>query len=98
MSKFTKGPWEVDPLAHEYGVYCDDATGSVVAFTGGESFVFVSRSHEEKVANAHLISAATEMLAALKTARYRLKALGLHSQSHEIVEIDYAIAKAKGEI
>ena len=63
----TPGPWLADkPLKtmQGMGVYCDDATGSIVAQVGG--FLSVHRSDQEDEANAHLISAAPELLEALK--------------------------------
>lgn len=65
MNEHTKGPWLLDD-GLPGGVYSDDATGSIVARCMGIGFEWVSRPRAESIANAQLISAAPDMLAALR--------------------------------
>jgi hypothetical protein len=61
-AKFTPGPWLAEKIG-KWGVYSDDATGSIVAQCGG--FKFAPRPEVEQEANAHLIAAAPEMYEAI---------------------------------
>ncbi|QDV34965.1 hypothetical protein [Tautonia plasticadhaerens] len=62
-ARHTPGPWECgDPSRGESPVlvYCDDATGSIVAQVG--DFQYAPRPRAEALANARLIAAAPELL------------------------------------
>lgn len=61
----TPGPWSLDD-GLPGGVYSNDATGSIVARCVGIGFEFVWRPAAESRANARLIAAAPDMLAALQ--------------------------------
>lgn len=60
----TPGPWLTDPIASPDGIYCDDRTGSVVARVSGIGFEYAPRPSFERQANARLICAAPDLLAA----------------------------------
>jgi len=52
----TPGPWSLDESSKRKDlIYCDDATGSVVARCGGLGFEYVGRSQAECEANARFI-------------------------------------------
>lgn len=65
MSKHTPGPWRVEHSAPEEGFdawVIDDPTHGYTIATVADTF----NKRSENAANAHLIAAAPEMLAALK--------------------------------
>jgi hypothetical protein len=69
----TPGPWEVneiDATATEWGMLtvdvADDATDAVCQVFGENDGVDYERTHAEAVANARLIAAAPDLLAALR--------------------------------
>jgi hypothetical protein len=64
--KWTPGPWEIDPdRRRSQCVYSDDATGSLIARTGGKGFEYVNRARDEEDANAALIALAPDMAQAI---------------------------------
>ena len=94
MNEHTAGPWDAkrDPMpegVEQYSVY-EDATGIHVATVFGNE------------ANANLVKAAPDMLAALENARNVLAALvvgdlrAIHRNSPALAQIRRAINKAKG--
>lgn len=99
--KFTKGPWVVDNGAC---VYCDDATGSIVAEC--QDFLYVYKGGKEESANAHLIAAAPDMYEEIA---HDIKLLKREAQnyvlgSYELLAVNARIdkkqkllAKARGE-
>lgn len=100
-TKHTPGPWLVRHLhgRNEFGVFWVDRT-----LTGRREFRVDNRCGEFKEADAHLISAAPDLLAALEEARAGLAwyqamfpetASGSDDEAME--RIDAAIAKATGE-
>ena len=90
MTKHTPGPWVTDPR-YFGNVYCDDATGSLVAKCG--RFEFVSRPAEELAANTRLIAAAPDLLAALEAMVEFYDSDGLENGAAE--QARAAIAKTK---
>ena len=88
MSGHTPGPWKVNPAAHGCAVESED--GASVAWCGNN----VSTRHGVAPfrANARLIAAAPDMLAALERVEYDHG--DLPSETREAVI--NAIAKAKG--
>lgn len=69
-AKATPGPWGAD-ATYPGGVYCDDATGSLVARVSGDGFEYVPRAESEWQANAAFIAAAREDIPALAAALRR---------------------------
>jgi hypothetical protein len=66
VGEHTPGPWQVGDgqgNGHRDYIYCDDATGSAVATV---ELQYAPRNPLEQQANARLIAAAPDMLAALK--------------------------------
>ena len=97
MAQHTPGPWMIgdesrgdDPRM----VYCDDATGQRVADCTGK---YLFHSQEMMRANARLIAAAPDMLAALKQAELLIgNGRTVSPGSHEHRLILAAIRKAEG--
>jgi hypothetical protein len=58
-AKWTKGPWCLDETL-PFGIYSDDATGSIIARVSGKGFEYVPRPEAEWQANARLIAAAPD--------------------------------------
>lgn len=93
MIKHTPGPWYYAGLAgdHDFGIY-PESTGRDIALV---------RDFNE--ANARLIAAAPDMLAALENARNVLAGLAcgdltrIHRSSPTLEEVREAIRKATGE-
>ena len=97
----TPGPWSTDPR-YFGNVYCDDATGSLVAKCG--PFGFAPRPMVELAANTNLIAAAPDLLAALEALSPFFDLLVCYASTvdeHEpnriVANALMAIAKAKGE-
>ncbi len=86
MAEYTKGEWEVKDGTQ---VVCGER---LVANTGGWSTNYQSTKKENE-ANAHLISAASELYEALKLVYSNPKRLS----TEELVLIGQAIAKANGQ-
>jgi hypothetical protein len=95
MSAFTPGPWALSDFSRDMIV---DSNGDLI------SLIIDVESDETKLANAHVIAAAPDLLAALQEARNGL----LWYQALDCVEvvigddrvmkrIDAAITKANGE-
>ena len=93
MNKHTPGPWEIEyDNSDHYGGGCWYEVGPARV-----SFEYSSSKLEEAsaLADANLISAAPEMLAALRASRMWLETVALGPQSETIKAImDDAIAKA----
>jgi hypothetical protein len=92
MSGYTKGPWEI-------GIYPGDPNHYIVIkdrtiCTLDQSYYNKAISEPQCVANAHLISAAPEMLAALEEL---YSCLDQHQEMPEVIYAKKIIAKAKGE-
>lgn len=95
--KHTPGPWSAEPMEDGCSVAyrINDASGYEVAVTSGRD------SDGEEAANARLIAAAPDMLAALKEARDLLAGdltgVEWKRACHAFVaKADAAIAKAEG--
>lgn len=92
----TLGPWRVmDRLK----VVTDDTVIAVVTYlpcVGGDNDMAAQRAADQEMANARLIAAAPDLLAALKDARREVIALGTPWQE-KVAKIDAAIAKAEGK-
>ena len=94
MTKHTPGPWiqnydyidAPDPNPHGSGLI------GICAMAD-----WCDESEEERMANARLIAAAPDLLAALIFARPFMDVADLDSSQDLISDIDIAIAKAKGE-
>jgi hypothetical protein len=87
MSKHTPGPWHVNAGDYKYHIYYSREQSD-------HYFVEVDGNDDDEAkANARLIAAAPELLAALKTARKCLKSC--HYVGPERETIDAAIAKAE---
>ncbi len=108
MSKHTKGPWTVDETkaAGAYGVWTDYATHPGHDAAGYGSIICSMlpqdgrMSREERDANALLISAAPDLLAACKTALNCFTENEPESQQHEESPYHFlyaAIAKAEAK-
>ena len=93
MSKHTPGPWEI--------VADDERPMRIVDSVGRVSVVDMPDWQEEfeneEFANARLISAAPEMLAALRECWATLCNLKHHNVRADIERAEAAIAKAEGE-
>lgn len=87
MSKHTPGPWSVeDDTPFSLWVSCPD----------GKNPLHQNRLNRDRLANARLIAAAPELLAALQVAELALRERGLRACG-EYKQIEAAIAKATGE-
>lgn len=86
MSKFTPGPWELSegPDTHVVGVKNDD------------SFIIAQVFRPEREANARLIAAAPELLAAAQRALAELKSRDDDSLAFARMGLSLAIEKATG--
>lgn len=85
MSKSTPGPWVVNEFRDKFEIFEGKINGPIVASTDG----WGGKYAKEEQANAHLISAAPEMLEVLEW-------LQLHPQDAEALmgNINAAIKKA----
>lgn len=89
-TKHTPGPWVLSP---SYPYRTNDAHGQFVADTS-----YTLRAEEEQEANAHLIAAAPDMLAALIEVVRWDEISGIDAEWPVVMEtVRAAIAKAKGE-
>jgi hypothetical protein len=96
-AKHTPGPWATDrDPDRRFLVYCNDATGSLVARTGGNGFEYVNTSDAEQEANARLIAAAPDLLAALKALVAKYGFGDTLPADHPLVGALATIAKAEG--
>jgi hypothetical protein len=95
MSAHTPGPWEVGSEGNGKPgyVYCNNSLGSAVAIVFGKPLRLTVFSPEEEEANARLIAAAPDLLAALKFAQ---SIIG-HPDDAGSQLIADAIAKAEGK-
>lgn len=100
MSAHTPGPWEVaDESLGPYAWAVESVRGDDVALGPINS----GDTHAEEVANAHLIAAAPDLLAALEKAHENAAAAlrGIvrpHNTVDLAVEMRAAIAKARGTL
>jgi len=101
MSKYTKGPWKADTM----GIYIfgpDEGGGQTVAMTRGTGYMSSTLGYsdeqieEEQKANAALISAAPELLEALKELQESYWIDDPDRASDAIMAAGDAIAKAEG--
>ena len=104
MNKFTPAPWvlggeEGDGEGGSGHIYCDYSSGSAVAICFGDALPFSIFSREEEIANAKLISAAPDLLDALKSVLYQFVPLkaALEIENLAIKKAHAAIQKATGE-
>jgi len=88
MGKHTPGPWKYRNNAVDKGYYIQSKTAFIGDVGGG------LQSKEEIKANAALISAAPELLEALKTCYASLCTYGQHPIIS--MQVENAIAKAEG--
>ena len=87
ISKHTPGPWTVE---HDYMPFVINGGGSIVASVTGTAAI-----RPEAPANARLMAAAPELLAALKLAREAVVIYGNVKTDERLVPtLDAAIAKA----
>ncbi|WP_373092961.1 hypothetical protein [Zhongshania sp.] len=93
-AKFTKGPWEVDPLGSDWlgSVFTHDGSIQVAQAQQVKPYC-LDIKQEERQANAHLIAAAPELYAMLA----EIVDDGEISL-HQIVRAEKALAKARGEV
>lgn len=108
MTTHTPGPWEIAGASHVYAPgpnganICSISEPRASTIVGYTEPALGSTDSEEAYANAHLISAAPDMLAALKRAIARADAnLPKFSHREPECQADYdacvaAIAKAEG--
>lgn len=89
VASHTPGPWMLDP-AHPLMVYCGDALGSRVADLSQPGHG-IPWAQEE--ANARLIAAAPDLLAACRRLR---SVINDHVSLADVDALDSAIAKAEG--
>jgi hypothetical protein len=93
VSAHTPGPWGLTRMNGEPAVGADTEDGGLVAVT-------VEGSDSAREANARLIAAAPDLLAALQTIR-NAAAMGIDGRGdwHRtiLLEADTALAKARGE-
>ncbi len=111
MSKHTPGPW-----IHPTGVFANETGGPSIQSADGDLIAAVAvvdadlddETNERRLADAHLIAAAPEMLAALRTqrpiiqkmiriAQDRMDKFLLNEATEALEALDAAIAKARGE-
>lgn len=86
MSKHTPGPWSVeDDTPFSLWVSCPD----------GKNPLHQNRLNRDRLANARLIAAAPDLLAALQVAELALRERGLRACG-EYKQIEAALAKATG--
>lgn len=106
--KGTPGPWDVSYRKDGWGVRVTNGTHSVVTFNGkrkktnidGICDLVAPKHADKKVADAHLIAAAPELLDALLHARDTVNSViddGYMAYIPLRTKIDSAIAKALGE-
>lgn len=109
-ASFTPGPWQIDTTGNignaikaqsgKRTYEGDDGFRAVALFMDCCSSELAATQEENRLANARLIAAAPEMLAALERAREAVSAIVLstHSVSFDadLRAIDAAIAAAKG--
>ncbi len=88
-SQHTPGPWRCEHGPGEYRIMCNDKTRGLNGYLGG---LVIGHPLVELAANARLIAAAPDLLAALEAA---LQAAGPHRWWHD--EARAAIAKARGQ-
>jgi len=91
----TPGPWEIH--IYEFGTSYSDGS----FYVGGPGFCIAQRAPwperaAESIANARLISAAPDLLAALKAARKFIGDCVPAHGEYVMPEIEAAIAKAEG--
>jgi hypothetical protein len=86
MSQHTAGPWSVGETRHKYDLIIRNSENDPVA-----SVFLAGYGPQTGAANARLIAAAPEMLAALKAAQEILERNGIVRS-----EVEAAIAKAEG--
>lgn len=93
MSKHTPGPWREVSLGEFGRVNVIDAKGKAIAFTGTSL-----KSRTENEANARLVAAVPNLLAACKAAQQHYRdTYGIDAQDYELYQIaSDAIAKAEG--
>lgn len=94
---FTPGPWKVSRQHGEIG----NITNAYGTVSVAQAQQVDPRSHEVRIANAHLIAAAPELLLALEwiTSSYRslLTRRPVRDVDETLAEVDAAIRKARGE-
>ena len=96
MSKHTPGPWEVDESNPNLVARLVDGVYEYVCEVAPSSFSTRECSDEQEEADARLIAAAPELLAALRVARADIRrCFGDTVESLRLIEA--AIAKATGE-
>ncbi len=96
--KHTPGPWEVGDggvRGSEHTIYCSDRTGSAVATVKFEPIDLTGRSPHERAANARLIAAAPDLLAACKMVA-DIAVSWSPITPGDIAQVRAAIAKAEG--
>lgn len=102
MSAHTPGPWKV--VNHPRVAHVDSMRSVGHGANGMASIVWLTGGALAQEANARLIAAAPDLLAALKAARAFVAQRAGWSGSHNdkvaeqvLVEVDAAIAKAEGK-
>ena len=96
MSKHTSGPWELCWEDGKHGVVAEAADHKLVAIIGNNPN---DDRNDERKANAQLVSAAPDMLGALKQASFCLREL-LPEDKEALFTLDIinqALAKAEGK-
>jgi hypothetical protein len=94
----TPAPWRIEPEEHAAVILCDAFVVADVYYEAGVSAG--ASTKEEALANAHLISAAPDLLEALERAENALNWFINDEGECDIEALDTAraaIAKAKGE-
>ena len=92
-TKHTPGPWRERAMpGRKTTAWISGGDGNLITEISG-----ARRLPEENAANAALIAAAPEMLAALKNLVNDALANGMHSSEPRIIEARQAIAKAEGK-
>jgi hypothetical protein len=90
-TKHTKGEWRIN----KYSQFTVEVNGRSVASTGSyQSNIDSQKIHEENIANAKLISAAPNLLRALRIGLELLYACKFTSNDDQIAEMEEAIKKA----
>ncbi|EIP96857.1 hypothetical protein OpiT1DRAFT_01282 [Opitutaceae bacterium TAV1] len=96
--KHTPGPWNAFRAASSICVSADEPVERIEDVAKS---MYIEVFGENKVANAHLIAAAPEMLVALNTAAdalvFQIERCGKDSLRATLATVCAAIAKAKGE-